>query len=1170
MSSNPFTSIFNAGNNGQTSLFGNGTTSIFGNNSSNNIFGFNNSNNLFSNTKNQKKDENNLNFGNNLLFNNNNDENNKGEQNNSPSLFGNNPFTNNKNDGNAKGEQNNSPSLFGNSPFTNNNDGNTKGEQNNSPSLFGNNPFTNNNNGLFGSNNKDNTLFFGNDKKDSEAQRNENKNDDNKGSGQFNLFSNVKNSSNPFFNKNLESNQQPQGFPFGKDNNNNNIETENKTLDKNEKNESNSIFQNNNNEHNKLDFKLFTNNGEKDKNEDTNKNNINENSSYNPFNSNQENSKIQYSLNNNNIPNEKEEILNTDNKKSKSIFETNNPNEDDKEHSSLLKNKENQNSIFTSQDNKNNNIISNNISLFGSNDMGKSLFGNNDKNQDNKEEEEEINNSNDMDVEMEKKDESSSTNSDYIKNLWISDTEEIIDDDIDVNKKINYKNIEEKSKNIPNNINDINSLIIPELSEFYFNLMKSSDNNINYNSNIKNSIDLSKKIISILKDKIELYGENKEKKNELINLTTIFTYFDAFFLHRNDIIYLMKLRDDIFYKYFMNIETAININKNSNSNDSIINNLENIYFHLSLFDISKAKQKISQLIRIYKGFIQTKKFDNQTLVFKDLFINIEKIIKIYNDIYNLKGNFNSKQIISSFNMNPIFQEVKEIIFELRKDCSNNKEDEKSKILASCQKICGIFTGDINYIINDFNKENIHSIILGNIFYRFYLNDFIKELQNCLNIFKNSYNKDNNLVNNIIVQIVKSCDSNQIELVQELKGKYPFILRYHMIEILGQNNFLYQIENQEKYLKSESYLLFQMLKDSKINFKYYLNYFLFYPYYEIFAFESGNEINNLPDEPSDEIREKGYRKALDYALIYISYRFNNYENIQELIDEINEIKNEIREKIKNNYAFDIIYKINKLCLNKFIEKKIYKYAIDYYIDNYKLENEDFEKLQIREMRKQLCAENDLNYDYSEQFDKIIINFYLETSYLFNIQSFREIYETNKNKITNEFNEYQELLKFILYKKNNSPIDSKILFMINYISFLNDVISFNLNIIENNNNHINIVAITKKFFENCFPLPKCPSFIWYHILMILKQVIDDNISFFNNDTFLDFEDNICEQLFIWDKKLIYELTKIEKIKKNNISFDEAQKMYENATTFLNDVIQGVYFTQNIFSISNKYYY
>ena len=119
----------------------------------------------------------------------------------------------------------------------------------------------------------------------------------------------------------------------------------------------------------------------------------------------------------------------------------------------------------------------------------------------------------------------------------------------------------------------------------------------------------------------------------------------------------------------------------------------------------------------------------------------------------------------------------------------------------------------------------------------------------------------------------------------------------MIEILSQNEFLYHIENQERYLKQETFLFYQMLRDSKIPFKYYLNYFLFCPNFEIFIVDSINNVNNLPEDPSEDMRDEGYRRALDYALIYITYKFNNYDNIEELIDEINEIKSEINKKIK---------------------------------------------------------------------------------------------------------------------------------------------------------------------------------------------------------------------------------------------------------------------------------
>ena len=106
------------------------------------------------------------------------------------------------------------------------------------------------------------------------------------------------------------------------------------------------------------------------------------------------------------------------------------------------------------------------------------------------------------------------TKSDNIDKLWISDNEEIIDDDIDINKKIDYKKIEEKSKNIPNNINDLNLLIIPELSEYYLNKSNPDNYNFNSNSNIKDksSIEISNKIIEILNEKIEMFNDDEEKK----------------------------------------------------------------------------------------------------------------------------------------------------------------------------------------------------------------------------------------------------------------------------------------------------------------------------------------------------------------------------------------------------------------------------------------------------------------------------------------------------------------------------------------------------------------------------------------------------------------------------------------------------------------------------------
>ena len=132
----------------------------------------------------------------------------------------------------------------------------------------------------------------------------------------------------------------------------------------------------------------------------------------------------------------------------------------------------------------------------------------------------------------------------------------------------------------------------------------------------------------------------------------------------------------------------------------------------------------------------------------------------------------------------------------------------------------------------------------NIFYRFYQNNFIRGIVDCIKNKKIEINIENDLINKMILKIIQNCDQNQIEIVQELKGDYPFLLRYHMIEILSQNAFLFQVENQEKYLKKEAYQLFENFKDLKIPFKYQLNYLSFYPNHEIFTVDNVNDIDKL--------------------------------------------------------------------------------------------------------------------------------------------------------------------------------------------------------------------------------------------------------------------------------------------------------------------------------------
>jgi len=294
-----------------------------------------------------------------------------------------------------------------------------------------------------------------------------------------------------------------------------------------------------------------------------------DNQSYNPFNN----------PSSNNLESKKEEqnkLFKNDNDnnflKSGGLFENSNDNiisQNDDKNMDLEQEKEKESEI---NNNYNSNIIDNDNNIIDIDDNNNiNDLDNKKMDIEEKEEEEEIN----------EEKETSSTKSEKINNIWLSDEEEIIDDDTDVNKIIDYKKIEEKAKKKNDNkINDLNLLIIPELSEYYF--IKSNPENYDFNSslNIKNksSVDISSEIIKILNEKIESMNENEEKRNELINIATVYTYFDAFILHSNDITYLMKLRDELFYKYYMQGETMINFEKiikeKLHSFDSNNNNIE--------------------------------------------------------------------------------------------------------------------------------------------------------------------------------------------------------------------------------------------------------------------------------------------------------------------------------------------------------------------------------------------------------------------------------------------------------------------------------------------------------------------------------------------------------------------------------------------------------------------
>ena len=1079
-----------------------------------------NSNNLFSN--NQP----------NLLF----GQNNFGMQtkpNNNFNLFGLDNSKENKNEGisqfNFKSNQNKNEIEGENVINSKKNENNT--ENNKIDSLFGNNPINfmknnNDNNSFlkgFNSNFGEPSLYkgslFGN--KDS----NENNND--KDGKKLNFFFNDTNKNESLTKKDINY------------------------IEKNEENKNKGLFTGFNNIDNTKDNinitgKLFKNekgndsnmNSKKEKNENLNETNY----SFNPF--------FASNSDKNSQPKKKE----------KNLFEMTSDN-------NKFSEKEKNSNIFynhySKQDIKTINIVgidsnndvsnSKNFNLFNQNKIGE---------EDNNENEE-------MEIDEDIKKDSSSINSENINNLWVSDNDEIIEDEIDENKRIDYKMLEESSKNKKNNINTLNLLIIPELSEFYFNKSKTlSDKYCISDSNIEQqfSIEISGKIIEILNKLIQKEKLEEEKYNEWINIFKIFIYFDAFILHRTDPIYLMKLRDNLFYKYNNISETLINFENNNNKNiyskennniNSLIRILKKIFFSLTMLDVDKAYQQIDLIIRLYENIYRTKIFGNHTMKFKDFFMNLEKILKIYNTIYNLNDTLNPKQLVSYFNMLPVFKEAYEILQEIQNEKETMNQNVKI-IFMECQKIIGLLTGNMDLINNEYNKGNIDLIILNNIFYRFYKNDYIKGIVDCLKNKNNELNIEENLVNKIILKIIENCDQNQIEIVQELKGNYPFLLRYHMVEILNKNAFLFQVENQEKYLKKESYALFENFRDLKVPFEYYLNYYSFYPNHEIFTVDGINDIDNLDDEPSEELRDKGYRKGLDYALIYINSIFNDEENADEIKNKVDDVKREIGKKLLDIYSNDILYKVNKLCLIKFNEKNIYKYSVLSYIENYNLENKDLEKLKIRQQRNQLCSDNELNFDYPKQFDKVIINLFLNTNYVFNHDSFIDLYENQKPKIEQDLKDVQELLDLILIKKEQANIDNNVQFLINYAEFFIGVMKYNLNIIEKNDKYkTEIVPICKKFFSSCFPLPKCPVFIWYHILMIIKNVIDENIEDFSNDIFMEENNELFEDLSIWDKKLIYEIIKVEKIKGNNIRFENANTMYENAISFVNELTQGFYF-------------
>ena len=240
-------------------------------------------------------------------------------------------------------------------------------------------------------------------------------------------------------------------------------------------------------------------------------------------------------------------ISNAD-KNSQSNKEENNLFKMTSENNRFDKKEDNSNIYYNNEYSKNEIKTVNIVEMDNNNDVSNSKYIN--KFIQNKNEEENSNENEEMEIDEDIKKDSISINSDIINNLWVPDNDEIIEDEIDANKRIDYKILEENSKNKKNNINALNLLILPELSEYYFEKSKLIYDYSDSGSTPKEkfSIEISGKIIEILNKLIKNENLKNENYDEWINIVKIFIYFDAFILHRTDTIFLMKFRDNLFYK----------------------------------------------------------------------------------------------------------------------------------------------------------------------------------------------------------------------------------------------------------------------------------------------------------------------------------------------------------------------------------------------------------------------------------------------------------------------------------------------------------------------------------------------------------------------------------------------------------------------------------------------
>ena len=554
---------------------------------------------------------------------------------------------------------------------------------------------------------------------------------------------------------------------------------------------------------------------------------------------------------------------------------------------------------------------------------------------------------------------------------------------------------------------------------------------------------------------------------------------------------MTKLRDELIYEFLLKPDLI----KENENEDNIQKNLLNLKKNLSICDIKSSIIKLTTLI----DEVQKKNIDNSKL-YIDLFTQWKIFLTKLQSTFKGVNTSEFKQFMQN-QKETCFDDCNYIINELNKNLKEQKE-----YINLIQEIFNIIIG--KDVINENNGKNIHLTILSHLIFRFYKNNFIKELIIQLENNINDFIGDDILIIKTIINIIKHTYNNQLEIVQRLKGQYPFLLRFHMIDILNELGVFGQNRDNKFFMNEFKELLFNLC-EIKVKFKYFNQYYFWYP--------SNDEMDDI---------------AKNYSIEYVKNLISEYDisKIGEFIDEVTEVKDEVCE-LKNGE--NTKNEINKIIFEHFYNKKSYELAISIYFEI--MEYEKLSNLNYLNKNDLSSAGDNIISDDDIYFDKILMSLYQDTKD-FKAKNWENIYD---NLIRNT-------------KIQNLKID----FLMRYIKFISSIENLN------KNNKNSIKDIIKDFFEYAFIKNYCPSILWIPLLNLIKRVYDEYIVFVDINT-LEIDD--CSNVL--NKVMMYEEIFREKLSQFNTDNDYDIDFYiQNAIDFLFD-LKSMNYNPDLMNIENN---